>query len=71
MKKDKKQQAKDQLKIMKQFDQVQENIARTTTKVAEYEIKETAGQIKRAAREKAKKEKTLGAKLRLKAKKNK
>lgn len=71
VKSDKKTHAKEQLKIMKQFDQMAEKFTKTTTKVEQLPQKETAGQVRKANREKQKKEKTLGAKLRLKAKKNK
>jgi len=56
---------------MKQFESVQQSLVKTTTKIQGEEIKETAGQVKKQNREQKKKEKTLGAKLRLKAKKNK
>lgn len=48
-----------------------EKFTKTTTKVTQLPEKETAGQVRKANREKQKKEKTLDAKLRLKAKKNK
>ena len=72
IKSDKKSQAKEQLKIIRQF----ETIADSFTSKPKQELlgtaqKETAGTIKRREREKTKKEKTLSAKLRLKAKKNK
>lgn len=71
MKSEKKQQAKDQLKIMKQFEDMSEQFQVKMDKSAEPIKKETAGMIRKASREKSKKEKTLAAKLRLKAKKNK
>ena len=56
---------------MKQFDSMAEKFTKQTTKIQESGKKETAGMIRKANRDKNKKEKTLQAKLRLKAKKNK
>ena len=71
VKNDKKAQAKEQLKIIKQFDTLAEQFKKTSGSLVseQPEKKETAGMIKR--KDKKKKEKTLAAKLRLKAKKNK
>lgn len=71
MKAKKKEKAKDQLKVLKQFEAMTEEFQVKTDKSEEPLKKETAGMIRKASREKNKKEKTLGAKLRLKAKKNK
>lgn len=46
-------------------------VAKATVTTVKDERKETAGMIKKRDKEKSKKEKTLAAKLRLKAKKNK
>ena len=72
VKNDKKAQAKEQLKIIKQFDTLAEQFQKSATTFqgdGPDVKKETAGMIKR--KDKKKKEKTLAAKLRLKAKKNK
>ena len=68
VKNDKKSQAKEQLKILKQFDAIADSFTKTRLE-PEGERKETAGMLKKS--NKPKKEKTLAAKLRLKAKKNK
>ena len=70
MKTDKKSQAKEQLKIIKQFDAMSDQFTKSSTKENE-NIKETASTVKKRLKEKNKKEKTLSAKLRMKAKKNK
>lgn len=68
----KKDQAKEKMRLMKQFDQVGESVTQSSAKIAKEanENVETAGSIRKQERSKNKKEKTLGAKLRLKAKKN-
>ena len=75
IKKDKKAQAKEQLKLMKQFDNLADSLQKQNVSQIKKEdgddIKETAGQVKRREREKQKKEKTLASKLRMKAKKQK
>ena len=71
IKDDKKAHAKEQLKIIKQFDNMATSFQKTATKVDQSEIKETASMVRKREKEKTKKEKTLAAKLRLKAKKNK
>lgn len=72
IKNEKKASAKAQLQVLKQVDSVAESLARQDpAKAAGFKLKkETAGDIKRREREKSKKEKTLGAKLRLKEKKS-
>lgn len=70
IKNDKKAQAKEQLKIIKQFDAMSEQFTKSTTRVQQ-EKKETAGDVKRREKDSNKKEKTLASKLRMKAKKNK
>ena len=72
VKSNKKTQAKEQLRIMKQFEQISEQFTKTTTKVDQGEHKkETASMVRKREKESVKKEKTLSAKLRMKAKKNK
>ena len=74
----KKAELKQKKAIIQQFDKVatnfqnaKSNIGRDQTVTTKHgsEIVETAGMIKKRARDKSKKEKTLGAKLRLKTKK--
>lgn len=74
IKQDKKSAAKEQLKLMKQFDNLAESLQKAPIqkiKDEENEVIETAGQIRKREREKNKKEKTLASKLRMKAKKQK
>ena len=74
IKNEKKAKAREHLKLLKQFDSLSDSVQLAKAKGEEaFKInkKETAGDIKRREREKSKKEKTLGAKLRLKAKKTK
>ena len=72
IKNEKKAKAREQLKLLRQFESMAEQFSNQDvgkTKVFKINEKETAGDVKRREREKNKKEKTLGAKLRLKAKK--
>jgi len=55
---------------MKQFDTMSESFAKTAGTVPRDEKEEKAGVIRKREKQKQKKEKTLGAKLRLKAKKH-
>lgn len=74
IKNEKKAKAREQLKILKQFESMAEQFQNQdvkNTKVFNINQQEKAGDIKKREREKNKKEKTLGAKLRLKAKKQK
>jgi len=81
LKSTKKQEAKQRKAIISQFDKIATAFASqrkslvgkdSTIKARDgSEVAETAGMIKKAARDKTKKEKTLGAKLRLKTKKPK
>lgn len=77
IKQTRKQKAKDQLKVIQKFESLADSFDSTssmermkaTGERAGMAIKkETAGDLKRATKEKHKKEKTLGAKLRLKNK---
>lgn len=73
VKNEKKAKARAQLKILKQFDSMAENFQKQNLEKQDTFTlkKETAGDIRRREKEAKKKEKTLGAKLRLKAKKTK
>jgi hypothetical protein len=55
---------------MKQFDSMSDAFSRTAGSIPKDEKEEKAGTIRKREKQKQKKEKTLGAKLRLKAKKH-
>lgn len=68
---EKKAAAKDQLKILKNFDSMADQFQNKVQKPIVQDAKaEKAGAIRKASRSREKKEKTLSAKLRLKTKKN-